>query len=92
MNDNSPTWGDVAVLLINLPGYEEGIPDLTESCTLPVLQDTTKDDVAEAYGAEKWYIYLIDREGKIRYIHYSLDLSSERDRLLEEIALLVAEK
>ena len=53
---------------------------------------TDKDRVAHEYGAEKWYIYLIDREGKIRLIHYSLDLSSERDRLLEEIAELVAEK
>ena len=77
--------------MINLPGYEEGIPDLTKECTLPVLQDTTKDGVARDYGAEKWYIYLIDREGKIRLIHYSLDLNNERDRLLEEIAELVAE-
>jgi hypothetical protein len=81
----------VQVILINLPGYEDGIPDLTETCTLPVLQDTTKDGVANEYGAEKWYIYLIDRDGKIRLIHYSLDLDSERDRLLEEIAELVGE-
>jgi len=80
------------VILINLPGFEDGIPALTEACTLPVLQDTTKDGVAHEYGAEKWYIYLINREGKIRLIHYSLDLNNERDRLLEEIAVLVAKE
>ena len=57
--------------------------------SLPVLQDTSDDDVADAYGASKWYIYLLDREGIPQVIWYELDLEDERDRLLEQLAGLV---
>lgn len=80
------------LLIVDMAGYEEGIPDLVGGVTLPVLQDTTADGVATAYGASKWYVYLIDRSGMPRYIHYEMDLAdSDRPRLLEEIASLTAE-
>ncbi len=53
--------------------------------TLPVLQDTNEDGVADAYGASKWYIYLMDAQGVPKTIWYELDLDTERDRLLSEI-------
>jgi len=66
--------------------------DLTEDVTLPVLQDTSYDGVAESYGTEKWYFTIIDRDGKIRYVHYELDLDDdEEERFLDEIAELVGE-
>ena len=81
--------------IINIPGGEDELDELTvyeREATLPVLQDTTDDDVAESYGAEKWYIYVIDRAGKPRYLHYELDLDGgEQQRLLDEIAELVGE-
>ena len=77
-------------MIINLPGYEAGIPDLTANTSLPVLQDTTKALVAESYNAEKWYMYLIDAQGYPQIIHYSLDLDTDGDRLLDEIASVVS--
>lgn len=77
---------------MNLPPYAEDMAELVGTeVTLPVLQDTDEADVAELYGAEKWYFTLIDREGLPRTVHYSLDLAIESDRLLSEIAALVAE-
>lgn len=91
-DDNSSTWGEVELLLINLPPYADDVAELVGSeVSLPVLQDTDEADVAELYGAEKWYFLLVDREGLPRTIHYSLDLGTESDRLLAEIAELVEE-
>lgn len=60
--------------------------------TLPVLQDTSAAGMFTAYGASKWYVYLIDRAGIPRYIHYEMDLADDdRARLLSEIATLTAE-
>ena len=91
--ENSAAWGsDVQLLIVDLPGYESGMADLVAGVTLPVLQDTTADAVATTYGASKWYVYLIDRAGTIRYIHYAMDLAdSDRARLLSEISSLTAE-
>ena len=78
-------------MLINSAAAKSGMKDLTDGVSLPVLQDTTKDDVFDLYNASKWYIYLVDAKGIPRIVHYSLDLDSERDRLLAEIAALVKE-
>ena len=73
--------------IIDLPGYEEGIPDMVASgVTLPVLQDTYDAEVNVAWGAEKWYMYVIDPSGELKYLHYELDLPDDADRLFEEIA------
>ena len=80
------------MVIIDLPGFEDGIPDLSAGTVLPILQDTSTDGVATCYGASKWYIYLIDRSGIPQLIHYQLDLDSERERLLTEIADLVGAK
>jgi hypothetical protein len=82
----------VRVLIINLPGFEEGLPDLISRTTLPILQDTSWDGIASCYGASKWYLYLVDPSGVVRTIHYSLDLDAERDRLLMEVSGLVGSK
>ena len=80
------------VVIFNLPGFEEGLPDLIAQTTLPILQDTNSEGIASCYGASKWYLYLVDRSGVVRTIHYSLDLDAERDRLLSELANLVGSK
>ena len=57
-----------------------------------MLQDTSSDGVAESYGTAKWYFTLIDRDGKVRYVHYELDLDDdEEERFLAEIAEIVGE-
>lgn len=89
---NEDRWGDDLTLqIIALAAGESGLPDLTEGLTLPVLQDTPEAAVQDRYGAEKWYIYLIDREGRVRHIHYKFDLTNTGDRLVNEIDALIAE-
>ncbi|MDG1478023.1 MAG: hypothetical protein P8R54_00465 [Myxococcota bacterium] len=78
-------------MIINHAGTEESLPDLADGVSLPILQDTSTEDVFDQYGASKWYIYLVDSKGVPRTIHYSLDLDGERDRLLSDIAALVKE-
>lgn len=90
---NSATWGDVSVVIIAISGYEEYLPDLVgdDEVRLPVLLDTAAVDARTKYGADKWYIYLMDRSGRPKTIHYELDLVNDADRLLSELALLVGE-
>ena len=83
--------GEAQVFVVNLIGTEDGIPDLTESCQLPVLQDTVEERIATCFGASKWYIYVVDKAGVARFIHYQLNLDTELDRLLAEVALLTGE-
>ncbi len=64
---------------------------MTEAITLPVLQDTVEDGVAKEYGADKWYIYVVDRAGDVRYLHYYVDLNAERERLVAEVNELLLE-
>ena len=66
-------------------GSEDGIPDLTDGVRIPVLQDVPEAGVAACFGASKWYIYIIDAAGIPKTIFYSLNLDSERERLLSAI-------
>ena len=50
------------------------IGELADNTTLPILQDTSDQSVASQYGAEKWYVYLIGPDQKLKLLHYSLDL------------------
>jgi hypothetical protein len=82
-------------VIIHVEGGESELDALTEysgTVTLPVLQDTSEADVETAYNAEKWFFYLGEPDGTLRYVHYQLDLDSERDRLLAEIDELRGEK
>ena len=79
------------MFIINLMGTEEGVTDLVEGTQLPVLQDTSDNRVVQCFGASKWYIYVVDREGQARFLHYQLDLETERERLLEEVTSLQGE-
>ena len=80
--------------MVNLPGSEDDLVEMVEYSgvvTLPVLQDDTTADVAQSYGADKWYTYLIDARGYPRYVHYEVDFDGERERLLASLAELTAE-
>ena len=70
---------------MNLAGTEEGIPDLSAENQLPILQDDVETHLAQCFGASKWYIYIIDAAGIPKTIFYSLNLDSERERLLTAI-------
>jgi len=78
--------GGAKIILVNLAGTEEGIPDLSAENQLPILQDDVETHLAQCFGASKWYIYIIDKAGVPTTIFYSLDLDEERERLLAAIA------
>lgn len=73
-----------------MTGGESEVEELIEygTITLPILQDTSEVNLEETYNAEKWYFYLGDSSGNLRYLHYELDLDSERERFLTEISTL----
>jgi hypothetical protein len=70
--------------VINKLGSESGIPDLTDGVAIPVLQDNS-DHVIEQYGAEKWYLYVIDKSGFPSKLHYKLDVPGEISRIETEV-------
>ena len=78
--------GDAKIILVNLAGTEEGIPDLSAENQLPILQDDVDTHLAQCFGASKWYIYIMDAAGNPKTIFYSLNLDTERERLLTAIA------
>ena len=84
--------GPTKVFIINMMGTEDDLPGLVEGTQLPVLQDTSDDRVVQCFGASKWYVYVVDRAGEVRFLHYQLDLVSEKERLLAEVASLRGEK
>lgn len=86
-------WDDVSVRVVALNAAPESIPELADGHDLPILQDTDEVDVEAQYGAERWYIYLLDRAGQPRVIHYSLDFDDidQLTRLVDEVAVLIEE-
>ena len=85
MDEHSDELGDAQLIVINMAGTEDGIPDLSEENQLPILQDNATAKVLQCYGASKWYIYVIDPTGVPKTIFYSLDLDAERERLLSAV-------
>ena len=69
------------ILILNLPAYASSLAKITELTDLPILQDNEEEEVAKQYGASKWYLYVINPEGKPHLIHYDLPMPSQLDRL-----------
>ena len=76
---------DLGLILINQASASDSIGELAENTTLPILQDTSEEATFTRFGADKWYIYLLDRDHRLHLLHYSLDLDDDRERLLTEI-------
>ena len=55
-------------------------PSVTRANTIIILSQQNGGE------AEKWYIYIIGTDQKLKLLHYALDLDDERARLLEEIS------
>ncbi len=79
------------MLVVNLPPYDDALADLTDATDLPVLQDDSDVDMSGGWGAAKGYVYVLDPEGLPRFIHYSINFDSERERLVAEVLLLLEE-
>ncbi len=68
----------VALLAIDAPGHEAGLPDVAKAGDLPCLQDTEKDDVWGSWGAEWRDVYVLNRDNEVVAI-YNLTLFSLSD-------------
>lgn len=91
VEEQGSAWSEVSVRVVALNAATEDLPILADGHDLPILLDEAERTVERAYGAERWYIYLLDRSGAPRIIHYSLDFSRERERLVAEVAALLTE-
>jgi len=89
--EKADDWAEVSVRVIALDTAHDSLPELADGHDLPILLDTEDVDVEGQYGAERWYIYLLDRRGMPRHLHYSLSFSTETDRLVTEVDALLAE-
>ena len=85
--DERTDWhADTQILIVNGIGLESYLPNFTSALSLPVLQDDAEAQAFTTYGASKWYVYFVDAEGRLQWLHYSLDLGgSERDRFVEDV-------
>lgn len=73
------------MLVVNLPVYDDALGDLVAATDLPVLQDTSDNDMGERWGASKSYVYVLDASAHPAYIHYTLSFTNDIDRLLQEV-------
>ena len=90
VDEQGVAWDEVSVRILALNTAHDSLPELAEGHNLPILVDTDELNLERQYGAERWYIYLLDRSGMPAMLHYEIDFVSERDRLIDEVNLLLA--
>ncbi len=73
-------------MIIDLPGYEDGLAAMAEQTSLPILQDTSAAAVGEMLGGARDYTMVLDPEGHPTAIFYDLQFATAADRLLSEVA------
>ena len=83
----------VQLLAINAVGHAEGVQAATASVTLPLLEDTTTDDVWSAWNAQ-WRDLVIldgnlDEVKRINLTHFDLGESENYASLKEDIEALL---
>ena len=88
--DQGDAWSELSVRVLALDTALDSLPDLADGHDLPIVVDNETLRLADQYGAERWYIYLLDRSGQPAMIHYDLDFTVERDRLVNEVNMLLA--
>lgn len=77
-------WGDdVAVLLINMAGWEADLPEFCAPHDLPVLQDD--GSAADAFGAALYWNYTLRTDGHLHTMYYSLYLPTDEQRWITDI-------
>jgi len=77
-------WGDdVVILLVNMAGYEEDLPDFCALHDLPTVQDD--GTVVSAFGAALYWNYILRTDGRLHTMYYSLSLPTDEQRLITDI-------
>lgn len=82
-------WEDTTrLVIVALAGGADEISALTDRVAdLPILQDTPEAAAEDAYGADRWYTYLLTPDGGLHTLHYSVNLtdSAEVVRLVGQL-------
>ncbi len=85
-NEHEASWsGRVALLLVNMIGWESEIDAFCSLHDLPVLQDTEEENAQEKLGADIYYSYLIDGDRGYVSLYYNTSLPTDEQRLIDEI-------
>jgi hypothetical protein len=90
VSEQGEAWSELSVRVLALNTAHDSLPDLADGHDLPILVDNDELNLEDQYGAERWYIYLLDRAGQPVRIHYDLNFVAERERLIGEVNALLA--
>lgn len=86
---NETRWADTtALVIVALAGGADEVAELTERVEdLPILLDTAEANVEDAYGADRWYTYLLTPDSGLHTLHYAVNLAdaAEVERLLAQL-------
>jgi len=84
--EHADEWGDgVAIILVNMVGWEADIDDLVSLHDLPTLQDTTDEGAADKIGASLYWNYILKTDGLLHAMYYEMYLPTDEQRLLGDI-------
>jgi len=79
-------WGDeVAIIVINMVGWEADIDEFVALHDLPTLQDTTAEAAADEVGASLYWNYILKTDRTLQAMYYELYLPTDEQRLLADI-------
>jgi len=79
-------WNDeVAIVLVNMIGYEDDLPEFCALHDLPTVQDDDATGVADAFGASLYWNYTLGTDGRLHTMYYSLYLPTDEQRWVTDI-------
>lgn len=75
---------ELAFLVVNHARDADAVV-FQEDYRLPILQDTEEDDVHGLYGASDYDVFIVDRDGFVRFVERRFFPESDGDRLLDAL-------
>ena len=85
--EHAQEWGDdVAILLVNMAGWEADIAEFCANHDLPTLQDTSAEAAADKIGASLYWNYFLREDGRLYAMYYEIYLPTDEERFLGDIS------
>jgi thiol-disulfide isomerase/thioredoxin len=85
--EHAQEWGDdVAILLVNMAGWEADIAEFCADHDLPTLQDTSAVAAADRIGASLYWNYFLKEDGRLHAMYYEVNLPTDEQRFLDDVA------
>lgn len=86
LQSHQADWGDdVAIVLVNMVGWEADLPEFCALHDLPTVQDTSSAALADRVGAALYWNYVLLPDGRLHKMYYNLYLPSYQERLETDI-------